>query len=248
MMKKRGIMILLLLITFINYAGAEILHKKDEALVLETFEKTESDFKSFNMSLNGEINNEFMKLNELEKMTEKYIHDLNFKENYREVIEEEHISKVSIYGQVGQSENITLIFYSYLDKKNDENLTTIFIDINESKDYEEIEEITSKISKTLELYDIEARNTSCIVGVYEGKLGSEYKNEIIKDLTKQTDSKQVENLIEEELISYSLYSKYIKDYIYTGNNKMNLNIAIRYDEYRDQTNIFIASPIITTGY
>ena len=247
-MKKTGIIILLLVLTFINYAGAEILHKKDTKLVLETFEKTGSDFKSFNMSLNGDINNEFMTLGELEKMSENYIRDLNFKESYRDVIEESNISKLSIYGQVGLSKNITLVLYSYRDGDKDKDITTLFIDVSESENYEIIEEITSKLSKLVEEYGIEAKNTSCIVGVYEGKLGSEYKNEIIEGFTKQTDSKNIENLIEDELVSYSLYSKHIKDYIYTGNNKMNLNIAIRYDEYRDQTNILIASPIITTGY
>lgn len=247
-MRKRGIMVVLLLVTLINYAGAEVLHKKDDQLILETFKKTQSNFKSFNTTFSGEINKEFMSLNSLKKMSKRYINDLNFKESYRETIEESNISKLSIYGQVGQCENISLIFYSYKDKTKGENLTTVLVDMNESKDYEIIEEITSKLSKTLELYGIKAENTSCIVGLYDGKLESKYKNEIVEQITDFTDSKQVESFVEEELVSYSQYSKHIRDYIYTGNKKMNLNIAIRYDEYRDQTNIFIASPIITRTY
>ncbi len=54
--------------------------------------------------------------------------------------------------------------------------------------------------------------------------------------------------MEDDILSFSIFTPYIEEYIYTGSRKMNLNIAIRFNEYEDKTYIWIGTPIITIGY
>lgn len=244
-MKK--IIVALLFILFVNFANAESVKEKNEKIIIKAFETSKSDFTSFNVNYSSNLNDDFLSIDKLGEKADEFIHSMGIKERYREVSEESNMSKISIYGQVA-NENTTLILYSYLDKKDEKGETTIFIDINENEDYKNIEEIRRIVSETLEKQKIKPKITSCIIGSYEGQLKGEHKMEIVKKLTSLTDARVIENIANNELISYSLYSKHIDNYIYSGTNKINLNIAIRYDEYRDRTNIFIASPIITTGY
>jgi len=51
--------------------------------------------------------------------------------------------------------------------------------------------------------------------------------------------------MEDDILSFSIFTPYIEQYIYTGSRKMNLNIAIRFNEYEDKTYIWIGTPIIT---
>ena len=245
---KKGIIILLLLVTIMNYASAEAIIHRNEEVVIDSFKESKSKFKSFNVSYNGSIKNKFMNFKELDQISKEVTESIGIREDYREVTEESKMNRISIYGQVDGNKNITLVCYSYLDSKHGKGETTVFIDINESKDYAKLEETTRKVSKALEKQKIKAKITSCIVGSYKGKLSSEYKVDIVESLIKTTKSVEVESLNNNHLISYSLYTKSIDNYIYSGRKKINLNIAINYDEYRDQTNIFIASPIITMGY
>ncbi len=246
-MKKKGIIIFLLLVLFINYANAEIVKVKNEELIIESFKETNSKLKSFNISYNGVVNDRFMDKDEAENISTEILKSIEFKEDYREVVEDSKMTKISIYGQV-KGENISLIIYSYLDDSNNKGKTTIFVDISGNKDYKRVVELGSKMSKTLMQQNIKPKITTCIVGAYDGQLEDKHKKEILKKITSLTQSKEVESLVNKEITSYSLYSKNIDNYIYSGTNKINLNIAIRYDEYRDESYIFIASPIITMGY
>ncbi len=246
-MRKKGIIIFLLLVLFINYANAEIVKVKNEELIIESFKETNSKLKSFNISYSGVVNDKFMGKSELEKISRDILEPIEFKEDYREVIEESKMTKISIYGQVKDNQFITLVAYSYKDLNN-KCKTSIYIDINENNDYKRTVEITSKLSQILGKQNIKPKITTCIVGSYDGQLEDKYKKQILKKITSLTQSREVESLVNDDITSYSLYSKNIDNYIYSGRKKINLNIALRYDEYRDQTYIFIASPIITVGY
>ncbi|OZV13462.1 hypothetical protein CIW83_04260 [Tissierella sp. P1] len=50
------------------------------------------------------------------------------------------------------------------------------------------------------------------------------------------------------LVSYTAYTPLIESSIFSGEKKVNLNLAIRYNENEDKTYIWIGTPIITTGY
>ena len=246
-MKKKFIMILLMIITIIGYSSAETMRDKDEQIIISAFETSNANFKSFNTNYSGIINNKFLDLKQLNIFSVGIIEGVGFKESYREVIEETNMSKLSIYGQV-DNKHMTLVLYSYKDKKNNKSQTSIFLDISSDKDYENIEDITSKISKVLRKQHVKLKSNTCIIASYDGQLESQHKMEVLKRIINLSDARLVESLVNDDFLSYSLYTDNIEEYIYTGRNKINLNIAIRYDEYRDQTNIFLASPIITMGY
>ena len=50
------------------------------------------------------------------------------------------------------------------------------------------------------------------------------------------------------ITSYTVFTPYIDNYIFFFRKRVNLNLAIRYNEYENRTYIWIGTPIITTGY
>lgn len=58
----------------------------------------------------------------------------------------------------------------------------------------------------------------------------------------------VDKYMDGNLISYTAYTDNIDKKIFAGKDRINLNIALRYNEYDDQTLIWIGTPIITSGY
>lgn len=246
-MKKRIVIIIGLLVAVASYTNAEKFKSSDQEVLSRAFENSKSKLECFNTSYSGKTGDKFLNIEQLGERAKEYIDILDIEKVEKEVVEEKNMNQISIYGQVGDGENITLIFYSYIDEDK-RGESTIFIDVSGSSNYKKFVDIGSKISKVLKEDNIKADNASCIIGTYKGQLEDEHKMRIIAELVSSTKSEEVESLVEDSVMSYSLFSKNIDDYIYSGKNRVNLNIAIRYNEYKDETYIFIASPIITMGY
>jgi len=87
-----------------------------------------------------------------------------------------------------------------------------------------------------------------MIGTFEGKLESSNKVKKITKTLQVINGNKIEGIMDESIISISAYSPNIDRFIYTGNNKMNLNIAMRYNEYEGKTYYWIGSPIITIEY
>lgn len=105
-----------------------------------------------------------------------------------------------------------------------------------------------KVISVLSEYGIDAQVNSCITGSFEGKLTDKQMNEVSKAIFKGAGARKVEGIRDRNLISVSAYSPVINDYIKVDDNKVNLNLAIRYNAVEDRTYIWLATPVISTEY
>ncbi len=71
---------------------------------------------------------------------------------------------------------------------------------------------------------------------------------VLKGGAREYRGKVIEKYRDQQVLSFSIFTPYIEQYIYTGREKMNLNIVIRYNEYENKSYIWIGTPIITIGY
>ena len=75
----------------------------------------------------------------------------------------------------------------------------------------------------------------------------DYENSI-KEVIENKNGKILDKYEDENLISYNGYTKSLREFIELGNDKINLNIAIRYNKTEDTSLIYIGTPIIIGGY
>lgn len=95
---------------------------------------------------------------------------------------------------------------------------------------------------------ISPRVNSCITGNFEGKLDNGRLNDICKNVFREVGAKKVEGIRDVNLVSVSAYSPAIRNFIKVKGNKVNLNVAVRYNSYENRTYIWLATPVITTEY
>jgi hypothetical protein len=101
--------------------------------------------------------------------------------------------------------------------------------------------------KLINGFKINQINT-CVIGKYGGKLKNDLQTEKCRQILAAFDSKQVESLREDTVLSYSAYSPQIMDYILTNGNRMNLQVATHIDDTHQQTTVTVGVPIITVEY
>lgn len=95
---------------------------------------------------------------------------------------------------------------------------------------------------------ISPKINTCIQGNINVKLSSVGQFVLIDNLLHSIDAEEVEKLDTTLVKSVSAYSPKIENYIWTNNNKMNIQIASHLNNLQQQTVITIGTPIITVEY
>ncbi len=87
-----------------------------------------------------------------------------------------------------------------------------------------------------------------LVGSLEGALNSTEKNELADGLLDRLGAKVVTENRDSDIFTIYAYSRGAGSYITIGGNKINMNIAIGYDEEQNRTKVYLASPINSLDY
>ena len=100
------------------------------------------------------------------------------------------------------------------------------------------------VRKIFEDMDMSADVTLSLKGCKKGSLSNDEKNIICRDMVKGLDGEILIGSRSENLYIVYGYTEKIPDYVMNGKYKTNINIAITYDEDRDLTWIYLATPVI----
>ena len=243
---------LIILLSILNYVSADNMNLKNEDLIVQAFKKTEAEFNQLNLNFNGKIYERYTDTDEMEEIVYDIIDTLGITVVKKETDSEHNdfgkTSQMTVYGKNSTKALATIIMYSFYDKYNDKGEANLVIDFVQDQSYEQFKEISCKIARLYDKYGIKAEITCCIIGTFEGKLESDSTIKKITEVLQIVKGNKIEGLFDDSLISVSVYSPDIDTFIFTGNKKMNLNIAMSYNEYEGKTYIWIGSPIIATGY
>ena len=89
--------------------------------------------------------------------------------------------------------------------------------------------------------------TTYIAGI-PGDLGINSMNKISKQIFRALNGKIIEGIQDRELVSKTGYTRSIKGTLETNGEKININVALRYNAYEDMTYIWLGTPIINIAY
>lgn len=104
------------------------------------------------------------------------------------------------------------------------------------------------VSTTLENMHIPVQIDAYIHGTLPQKLNPTKTNQLVNHTLATVGAHAVEALRSEQVTSVSAYAPEEKSYILTNQHKMNLQVALHYNITRDQTDIFVGTPIIIDNY
>lgn len=105
-----------------------------------------------------------------------------------------------------------------------------------------------KVEEIYEEMELLADVTLTLKGNIGGNLSAIQRDEITDDIIKSLDAKIVTQRRDSSIYTVYAYTEGIDDYVLNGTSKTNVNVAIYYDEIADETNIYVATPIINEEY
>lgn len=226
---------------FTSYAGVK--YNNWTGNFMKTFEQTDANFKFYNIKINCVVS-DITNKNQIENMCTNIVNSLNLKTN-KIKWREENDSGLKIYAQA--QDNSCSVSFTAIKKNNKEYY--IIVDILNNKVYKNIVDIYQTLNDVLNKYSNDVEIYLCIAGEYTKKLQLYKSNDILENILYNMNAKEIDRIKDDNLVSVTAYSNLLAendlDYL---DNKINLNIGIRYSENEDKTLIYMATPIIKLDY
>ena len=94
----------------------------------------------------------------------------------------------------------------------------------------------------------DANRSFCLTGHLEKKLTLEEMEELSNFITRKVGAEQIQSISDGKMISVTGYTPELGDYLRAQNLRINLNLAMRYDEYQGKTVIWAGTPLISRYY
>ncbi|MCF6465056.1 YwmB family TATA-box binding protein [Clostridium sp. Cult2] len=265
-MKRYGkfLMLGIIIILLIPVFGFSQDKYEEKELLMGILEETGAAFLEGDISLGGVILDRFTGYEEIRDIGDTLRNKLDIKgspiefgrqyneleNNYywEELIEEEGFIQLIVQGFDNYNNIVTITLSSYVDVDQGPGETSLFINLINKEQFVEINDIIIKVEKIFEEYEKPVNITTCVIGTFDGEISTKENEKRILGVTKAIKGRVVEEYKEDGILSLSIFTPYIEEHVFTGNSKMNLNIAVRFNEYEDRTYIWIGTPIITIGY
>jgi len=126
--------------------------------------------------------------------------------------------------------------------------SNIVVDAALGGDMEELPHIEKKVKDLVEGYMEGARTNCCIVGSYAERVPQDDIEAIIGSILQSAGASEVERAVYDGFVSISAYTPDIGRYVEMGENRVNLNVAMRYNSFEGRTYIWLGSPVISLEY
>lgn len=126
--------------------------------------------------------------------------------------------------------------------------TYMLMDVSINNSSSELASEREKVATYYQNKRVKANISSCVIGVYDGKLTENAMRSKIADAMSSVKAKEVEGLSNDEINSISAFSGNINNFVLSNNKKVNMQIAMRYSSYDNKTYIWIGSPLINVEY
>lgn len=257
-------LIFLILIPFFTQASS---NRSDEEILFYILDSLNGEFLKEDISASEKILDSFLSFSDLEKIgqdvlitlgmigEERKVSSLGLEEGYyiREVKEDEGYRQVGYFGYDSNNFPLTVILSSYtnIDETGETHLYINNIKdsllLNKKEIFDESRDIINKVKSIFLKFNKNVNITTCLIGEISGKFSEEEINKA-KDSIVNLNGKIVDEYKDENLISLTGFTDYIDYNILAGEDRINLNVALRYYEYDNKTIVWIGTPIITSGY
>ncbi len=250
-MKK--IMVFLIAVIWI-FLGISYLNERnvvDDGKIVEAFSQTAFDNEESIISIDGEYAGEYLATEGAKALLTSIATDLGIDNNYEITQNREEQSGEIVLTKEAKRAKTTLKFIT-MESETQDNI----VDVKQyvSAEIELLDtadcalEYKNMLEEILEKNKVTGEITVSLKGKYPGELTLEEKNVIADELLDKLDTKIKTQQRSDDIYVIYGYSKYISEYKKVGNQKINVSLAMNYNEEEKSTYIYLSTPLINEDY
>lgn len=224
---------------------------RDEGKMIEAFTDSEANFKKSQITVVGNLGEKYFTKEDKENLIEFLGNEIGLNTDYNiHTVKGDKTETVSVFKQ-GNNANTEIEMISVEETKANKNIVNQYVYVNLTlyEDKSKILSYRNLVQDAMKKLDIGTVNSTIkIEGTYDGKLSYLDKNKITDEIIDELQLKIVNDHRGEDLYTVYGYSSLIKDYITVEKNRVNVNLVFQYDEEKNQTVLYLATPIMNEDY
>ena len=225
---------------------------RPENNILEAFVSTNSDVSSFELEMAADYGSGYLSEDDKRELLLYVAGEMGLQVDQDVTINRDK-ENCEVIIQKKSKNAETLIKLVSVEQENTEGLTEInhYLLVN-LKIYENMDSILNyrvllkDVFKNLKTTNLQT--TMQLTANYKGKLSLNQMNSIADSMVNNLQGKVAYANRKEELFTIYAYSGLLDEYVNTMGTKINIHVAINYDETTDKTNVYLGTPVINGGY
>jgi predicted nucleic acid-binding protein len=250
-MKKIMVFLIAVIWTFLGISYIRERHMVDDSMIVEAFSKTAFSNEESTISIDGEYTGEYLATGGAKVLLAEIAKKLGIDENYDLTQQREEQRGEIVLTKQAKRANTILKFITLETETKDNAISTkqyVSAEIQLLDTADCALAYKNKLEEILKSNHVSGEVTVSLKGKYPGELDLEKRNVIADDLLEKLDTDiKTEQRSNDMYVIYG-YSKYISEYKKVGNQKINVSLAMNYNEEEESTYIYLSTPIINEDY
>jgi hypothetical protein len=128
------------------------------------------------------------------------------------------------------------------------NIVHLLITVNQEGEARQLSSLAYRLPSLLGPEAQKGNLSFCLTGHLDRELSPEEMEELSLIITRDIGGEQVQSISDGKMVSVTGYTPDLGDYLRAENLRINLNLAMRYDDYLDKTVIWAGTPLISRYY
>lgn len=247
--RRIGVILLLLLW---GLAGMQLLATKNETketTVAEVFSRIGETDREGIVEYYGQVSRdkEIFMLERREEYLREIADELGIYDNIVIFRTYGESNQTTVLQKEGANADTSLRLVTWRDK-GEITTQTLLVHISLDSDLEMALRVRRKLKSILDEDMETTRSSATVTGKYNGKLTLEQRNEIADSLLADVNANIVTENRDMQLYTIYGYTPYLREAVKQENKAVNVNIAMYYDETKDETCVYGAVPVVGIDY
>lgn len=250
-MKKGMISIVVILWVLAGMQFIFQITAKDEKQIMEAFHDIDFSSSVCEIEAYGEYLKEYLTKQEQQELLKRIGKQLGIESGFQlEAKRTDGGSETLLYKKAKRAETTLKLITSEI------QATDNFI---ESRQYLSIEILLydsvdsgfyykDKVEEILKEEGVSTKTVLNLKGSYPGRLNLDKKNELVDRLLSRVKAKTVIENRTDDLFTVYAYTALIPEYLYHEKKKVNLTVAVTFDETENTTKLYLATPVLEESY
>lgn len=250
-MKKIAVFMAIILWAVAIYQGIEVLNSEGEEEVIQAFHSMQMGEESSVVTSQGRYAGDYLTVEEQKLLLKTLADGLGIVDNYDLTENNNEYGRELKLFMDGKQADTTLTFITTEQPEGESNVYNVVqylkTEIQIENSIESAFYYKDMVSLLMERYGQEIETSILVNGVYSGELSTEQKDIIVTELIEQLDAEVVAEHRQDTYVIYA-YTSMMKEYKKVGEDKINLTIAVSYDEEKDSTSFILATPVLNEDF
>lgn len=214
-----------------------------EMEITEAFVETDSGCIESKLQITADYGTAFLTEHDKQALIGYLANSLGIQMEGETSYQENDVSQVYTYEKAAKQASTTI---KAITLRQDASRTYLYTElmIKNDKNFDILSYRDILIEALKDLQVVQVETTIQFLGAYEGDLPLERWDKIADSMIKELGGKVVYENRDKELYTVYAYSKMLPEYISVDQKKVNIQVAMRYEEDNNRTVVYLATPLL----